>query len=198
MNTSPIDQAMMKRLLTQKGVWTNYNWTVQGFGMVRCYLDAEQRFRLNIWDERLRTPGVSLIHDHPWSFTSKVFCGRIRNKRYHFATTSQTDLNYNYKHIITGPDGADASPVMQCRLMPYATIEEYKAGQTYSQKLTEVHETDALRGTVTVNDRTAPTNEYTARVFWHKQAPEWIAARPRPATVVEIIRAIDSATELMP
>ena len=25
-------------------------WTVQGFGMLRCYLDPDKTYRLNIWD----------------------------------------------------------------------------------------------------------------------------------------------------
>ena len=58
------------------------NWTVQGFGMLRCYLDDGQVQRLHIWTAALRVPGVSDIHTLPWEFDSTVFAGRIINKRY--------------------------------------------------------------------------------------------------------------------
>lgn len=190
MNTEITNDAVIAVLRHPKP----FNWTTQGFGMIRCYLDDKQRFRLNIWDYRMRTPGVSLIHDHPWSFTSTIYAGRILNKRYYFSSNSELPFNYYYKHIVTGPDGDDASEVMECRLIAQH-LETYKPGQSYTQKLTEVHETDAEIGTVTVNDRTPPTNEYTARVFWHKNGHPWMAARPRPSTDEEIAQATWAALE---
>ena len=45
-------------------------WSLQGLGMFRLYLSHEKR--LHVWDARFRTSDVSVIHTHPWHFTSEV------------------------------------------------------------------------------------------------------------------------------
>lgn len=187
-----VNQALLRGILEQAEC---LSWTVQGFGMVRTYLDDAHRWRLNIWDDRLQTPGVSLIHDHPWSFTSHVLAGRIVNMRYGVDDSGAHALTHEYKRIVTGPDGGDASPVLGCRLVPRKP-EVYPAGTSYRQQLTEVHETRAVRGTVTLNDRTPPTREYTARVFW-PTGYLWMAARPRPARWSEVEGAVRMALALL-
>lgn len=166
------------------------NWTVQGFGMVRTYLDGDQRWRLNIWDERLATMGANRIHDHPWDFVSTILCGCIVNRRFVFRETA-AESSHQYKEIVTGPDGYDASEPKHCLLMP--TREEiYRAGYSYKQRRDEVHETIAEPGTVTINDRSPPSPGYKARVFW-PSGYSWTAARPRPATSAEVAAAIEAA-----
>jgi hypothetical protein len=61
---------------------TKLEWTVQGFGMMRTYLDEAKRYRLNIWDPDLRVAGCSIIHNHPWHLTSLICSGTMMNVRY--------------------------------------------------------------------------------------------------------------------
>ena len=57
-----------------------FEWTLQGFGMLRLHLSGG--VRLNIWDSRFRVPGVSTLHSHPWWFTSLIVSGSLANVRY--------------------------------------------------------------------------------------------------------------------
>lgn len=177
--------------------WETHRWTWQGFGMVRMYLDPAKRYRLNIWDERSKVPRVSLIHDHPWSFKSAIYCGEIKNQRYVFRDDPRVleAFTHNYKRIKTGEELSEVHDVRHCLLRPREP-ETYRRGQTYEQLLDEVHETHAQIGTVTVNERTAPTQEYSARVFWHRNEPHWVSATPRPAAEFEVKRAVARALEL--
>lgn len=179
-----------------------WDWTWQGFGMIRMYLDQEKRYRLNIWDERSKVPGVSLIHDHPWSFISTIYAGQIENRRYScfeiYGDRRLDTPNTHYvKRIITGEAGHDVTSGPVPCVLRETSRETYGPGETYCQRLDEVHETRAKIGTVTINDRTEPTQEYSARVFWHKNEPTWVSAKPRMAQKFEIDRAIKSALELM-
>ena len=58
-----------------------FEWSVQGFGMLRAYFDKDKVYRLNIWDHDLAVPNVSVIHDHPWSFTSWIINGEATNTK---------------------------------------------------------------------------------------------------------------------
>ena len=55
-------------------------WSLQGFGMLRLYLTKE--IRLHVWDTAYQVPNVSLLHDHPWDFTSVVIAGCMENRLY--------------------------------------------------------------------------------------------------------------------
>jgi hypothetical protein len=159
-------------------------WTVQGFGMLRCYLDADHVYRLNIWDGRLRYPGVSMIHDHPWHFESYVLVGSLKNLRYRHSGDGQP---YDAMKIITGEGGAqieELKPVLLTR----GIAEWYDAGKTYHQRADEIHETDAVIGTVTLNKRERVHGD-VATVFWPK-GKQWVTAEPRAATPDEIKRAV--------
>lgn len=95
MQTFDALRASVKSIL-QESPW-NRDWTVQGFGMLRCYLDSDKRFRLNIWDDRLAVPHVSVIHDHPWSFDSWIINGIFHNQRFEEASHG---MPYDYMVII--------------------------------------------------------------------------------------------------
>ena len=71
-------------------------WTVQGFGMLRTYLDPDKRFRLNVWHSKLAIPNVSIVHDHPWHFTSWVMGGNFTNVRYTKGT-----LQYEPRYLVS-------------------------------------------------------------------------------------------------
>jgi hypothetical protein len=162
----------------------NLKWTVQGFGMMRCYFEADKRFRLNIWDPRLAVPGVSVVHNHPWHFTSWIINGAFRNIRY--MKDERRGVAWNYMVIKTGEGGGpmydNDKGVM--RLLEREP-EVYTAGHTYSQRANEVHRSDYDPGTVTINDRERVGDGEHALVFWPYQE-EWVDAEPRAATWFEI------------
>lgn len=166
----------------------SFSWTTQGFGMIRTYLDSGKRWRLNIWDDRLAIPNVSLIHDHPWSFRSFIIAGRLTNQRYRIVAGDPT---HQFHSILTGEGGGPVETPSFCRLEKTVT-EVFGPGETYAQSLDQIHETSYLRGTITLNDRTPPTKTHTARVFWPVGQP-WVDAMPRTATNDEVINAIDAA-----
>lgn len=166
-------------------------WTTQGFGMIRTYLDSNKQFRLNVWDDRLEVPNVSRIHDHPWGFTSFVLAGRIKNYRYLIADGRPT---HDGVQIVTGEDGGVQKHLPPVRLVQ-ASCCDYRAGEWYRQVASELHETDYVRGTVTVNDRTEPSADHTATSLF-PIGGAWVDAKPRLATEVEVYLAVEAAIKL--
>ena len=55
----------------------NYEWEIQGFGMLRTYIDKDTR--MQIWLNSFIIQDVTDIHTHPWDFTSYIYQGRISN-----------------------------------------------------------------------------------------------------------------------
>ncbi len=161
-----------------------YQWTVQGFGMLRTYLDADRKIRLNVWDKRIQKPNVSLVHDHPWDFTSHIISGEIINLRYVESPEFEKGWPFSYATIKCGPGGGMVNCQGDIDLVP-GQFERYRAGESYSQKANEIHETDFWSGTVTLNDRTFHPDTEHARVFW-RRGQQWVDAEPRVATMHEI------------
>lgn len=172
----------------------DYAWTTMGFGMIRTYLDPEQRWRLNVWTKALRVPDVSEIHDHPWDFTSWVLCGQITNRRFDDhgpdAAYIHGALPHQHVQIVTGEGGGPVGPV-DVRFLKSRAPEVYEPGQGYQQPRQEVHLTRAVDGTVTLNDRTPPTPEHTANIYWARGP--WVNAEPRPSTKAEVYGAVEEA-----
>lgn len=182
-------RCLVKMVLQQP---LSYSWTVQGFGMMRTYLSFDpnpKRFRLNVWNGDLAVPGVSVIHDHPWDFTSWVINGDFGNVRYvedHFSGE-----DYEWMQIKCGEAGCSISAPARIRLrdLPF---EAYRAGSIYCQTANEIHRTVYGNGTVTLNDRIGDTEQ--ARVFW-PAGQKWVDAKPRAATTHEIIDTADLALQ---
>ena len=53
----------------------NYEWELQGFGMLRTYIDKDTR--LQIWLKDFIVPGVTDIHTHPWDFESFIYKDKL-------------------------------------------------------------------------------------------------------------------------
>lgn len=166
-----------------------FHWTVQGFGFIRTYLDADKRWRLNVWHNDLRVPNVSAIHDHPWDFVSYIIAGRMMNTKY-FQEPGKLPT-HNFFEIITGEGGGPSGETYSCTLSD-AEHQVYVPGNIYSQIRTEIHETRFTDGTVTLNDRSPPTPDHKARVFW-PVGEKWVDAIPRDATKEEIELAVGEA-----
>lgn len=157
-----------------------YEWSLQGFGLLRLHLS--NHCRLHVWDSRFRRPGVSMVHDHlQWGLASTVVVGVLRNQRY---IEHPKGVEFTHQVIKPGYGTYSKSEPTTIRLSPLAP-ELYVAGETYAQEPAEIHETDADDGTVTFM-RKVPTTDESARIFW-PVGTEWGSAEPRIATTEEVL-----------
>lgn len=170
-----------------------YQWSVQGFGVLRLYI--RDVGRLHIWDSALRYPGVSMIHNHSWDLRSTVIFGCLVNTR--FTTTPPEGYvpwprpeRYEGKRLITGYQTRDVVTLEPVTLYPNV-VETFRSGDEYAQKAHEIHRTDAFDGTVTLMLRKEDENGQ-ADVYW-PAGTEWGTAKPRPATPEEVKNTVDRA-----
>jgi hypothetical protein len=171
------------------------SWTVQGFGMLRTYLDGDKVWRLNVWDKSLTVPKVSTIHDHPWHFTSTIISGGVTNLRYVVPVDPIAGDEYEWMTIRCGIGGGpENSKIDRCVLRCEAP-ERYAAGSSYWQIASEIHETLPDNGAVTLNERSPLPDGEHARIFW-RRGGAWVNAAPRAATTEEIERVIRGALKL--
>lgn len=180
--------------------WRQYQWQVQGFGMIRTYLDGPGEPRLQVWDQRLATWSNNAIHDHPWAFTSTIYAGVLYNQRFKVRPTEAND-SYAKGHtteIIPGTRGGLLSErlVDRCRIEPLP-IEVYSLGESYRQTHREMHLTKYLPGTVTLITRTEREEADIARVAWYGGAgdqPPFVNPYPATPDLAELIiqSALDS------
>jgi hypothetical protein len=186
------DLTFLKPLIRRILVWPEHSqWTVQGFGFLRTYFgppDEPKRFRLNLWDSKYRVDNVSVIHDHPWHFTSVIVAGVLCNYRYVMQHPKLNDITptHSFTTIKTGEGGGmEKSPIEHCVLIQPHKVEFYSPGDTYYQHASEIHETAYKDGTVTLNERVPTGDGEHARVFWPYDT-DWVDAMPRPATADEV------------
>jgi hypothetical protein len=156
------------------------HWEVQGFGMLRCYLDTKE-VRLHIWDYSLRTPGVSTIHTHPWDFTSVVLKGKQTNILY---SRDVAGKPYNYSQIKCGMDAHATSQEKATCLLERSTIN-YTVGEYYQEQAHEIHESNPEPGTITLVERHPMADPDHALVYW-PHGTSWVDAKPRAATMAEV------------
>lgn len=157
-------------------------WSIQGLGMLRLYLDPEGVRRLHIWDPAQATNEVSTIHDHPWDFTSDIVSGNIINAKY---LPDPYDGRYYWGAALRcGVGGGLVGEPERLRLFAKSPVM-YNAGDYYSQQAEELHESFPSAGAVTVITRKfRPDNTDLARVVW--KHGDWVSAEPRPATKAEV------------
>jgi hypothetical protein len=168
---------------------SSYEWSVQGFGMMRTYIGTDHRFRLNVWHSKLAVQNVSTIHDHPWDLVSWIISGRLRNRRYEVGS----GIPFQCMELEPGAEGGPRSVPEEVFLFQRPT-EIYFPGSRYEQRADEVHVSLPDDGTVTLNDRTGH-GEDRARVFWLSGG--WVDAKPRPATPWEVVLYSSLALEGM-
>lgn len=187
---------MLKKILERA---EHYNWTIQGFGMLRLYLSRE--VRLHVWDPSRAFPGVSTIHTHPWDFTSEILVGRLTDLVY---AKDYPGPNYHFKphamnqqQIMCGVGACVTSLAKEVLL--YAPKEgiAYRAGQSYTMRADEIHESIPDRGCVSIITRRFKADTEHADVYY-RAGTTWVASEPRPATPDEIRSMCDAALELMP
>ena len=168
----------------------NREWSLQGLGMLRTYLDDGKVQRLHVWSNPHKTPNVSTLHDHPWDFESLTYAGCITDVEY--VEVPAWDLGsrkWNYQQIICGPDGCATSPVQEIYLRQCPPCA-YPEGEGYFHHATDIHASYPIDGTVTIITRKGDTEK--ARVFWEPDR-SWGSARPRPATREEVDQIVGVA-----
>lgn len=187
---SKITAALVRSILEK---YSSYEWTVQGFGMVRTKIADVGR--IHIWDSRLRVPLVSDIHAHPWELTSNVISGELINQRF-IAVDKPSDegflLPYMEQRIATGEGGGLIGEPVECWLIADEQVEFYIAGETYSQRKTELHRSIPQDDTVTLLQREQGPSLQETFVYWPR-GTRWVSAEPRPATSAEVAMAVGYA-----
>ena len=163
-------------------------WTVQGLGLLRCYLDDKQSECLIIWSNALGSPRVPDIHTHPWDLGERVISGRIINARYKEVEPGLKHSQVYWRRLLTS-DGESSEDV---RVWLRNTRDDYVySGGHYTLDRGEIHQVLPDNGTVTI---CVPWRKKQSQggsfVYARKQ---WESVAPRLATVGEIQHTIDLA-----
>lgn len=183
---SPITSALVRAVLEQ---WQAYQWTIQGFGMVRTKI--ADIGRIHIWDSRLRTALVSDIHAHPWDLRSTIVSGELINQRFMVAEKGSAGLPYLMQTIATG-EGGGVKGEPQGVFLDAAVPEFYSAGDVYEQAASEIHRSIPMDGTVTLLERQQGEPLQETLVFW-PIGTSWVSAEPRVAAPWETERSVNYA-----
>ncbi len=166
----------------------HYDWSLQGFGMLRLYMSKQTR--LHLWSDQHKVSDVSDIHTHPWDFQSVVIAGELRNLRLYPERQGKPYLNQT---ILCGPGGYPLADISRINLWA-KPLEIYKEGDTYKQSATEIHQSFPLDGTVTLIQRQFREDDDHAQVFWPPDK-HWVSAEPRKATTEEVATITRNALE---
>jgi hypothetical protein len=172
----------------------DFQWSEQGLGMLRLYLDSEHVYRLHVWDDSVRVPGVSPMHTHPWDLESTIVAGKLRQHRYTLAAVAAHNVDeYNVVTIKCGENAheLDAPSIISLAEQP---LEIYREGQSYSQNANEIHWSLPDNGTVTLVKRTFGLDRESAKVYWRGKGP-FVSAEPHPASPGTVKKICDRALE---
>jgi hypothetical protein len=157
-----------------------HEWTIQGLGMLRLYLDGERR--LHIWDDRYQVDNVSQMHTHPWNFRSYIVAGELYNTLYE--VDDNDGLPYKQQSIFCGVGGGLVDSPQNVNLAVKSKMF-YRERETYSELAHEIHISEPIGGTVTIVKREFLDDADHALVFW--KDGDWVSAEPRAATNEEVI-----------
>ena len=178
--------ALVRKILEQPH---GHNWSLQGFGQLRLYLDGVSR--LHVWCPSLAVHGIedSSVHDHPWDFESTLISGSITDIMYDLAPVDhgwdQVEV-YNEQLIKCGPGGFAKGDLRRVGLRRVMEVKYFNLGVTYRHRAEDIHRSMPSEGAVTLIKRTFRSDRCpdTARVYWRGE--RWVSAEPRPATTAEI------------
>lgn len=172
----------------------DYGWELQGFGMLRTYIDKNTR--LQIWLNDFIVPGVTDVHTHPWDFTSTIYQGSIIN--HVFVDHELTDKveggeNYDRCLILTG-ENAYVKERTLVKLTNWSNLDYYRGDMYYHYK-NAPHRIDFMDGTITILTK-GNINPDNLAYSYTKPGEEWVSAAPRLATPEEINTFINAANNL--
>jgi len=164
-----------------------HEWSVQGLGMMRTYLNDTQR--LHLWHNSIAVLGATSLHDHAWNFTSEIMFGCMKQTR---SVIQLVDDNssirggaYMKQRVLCGEGGGARGEPEEIRLSA-GPIESYYAGDTYRLEAPEIHNPLPMNNTVTIITREFLEDRDYANVFYPKGG-EFGSAEPRPASRAEIL-----------
>lgn len=189
-SSNSVLKALVKKVLLAP---QHSTWQVQGLGMLRTYITKE--VRLHIWHDSFQVPGVSTLHTHPWAFTSHVVNGALWNMLFDVHPSAKKPPNHHKALLKCGPGGGLEAAATPVRLVQVAS-NVHLPGTYYYQDSSQIHETKARNGTVTLVERYFREDEEHAYVFWPIDS-NWVSAEPRLASEAEIARGVESALQLM-
>lgn len=172
-----------------------FDWTLQGLGMLRTYLDERKTLRLHVWHPLARYEGASTLHTHPWDFEAYVIAGVVENQRYVEAPEDSPvwgdSRTWKRQRIFCGVGGGLEGRPKTVRL--FACVPEtYSEGDGYWQDASEIHESSPRDGTVTIIRRSFEEDVDHAYVYFED---EWVTAEPRPATDKEVTEIVSYALD---
>lgn len=171
-----------------------FEWSVQGLGMLRTYIDETKR--LHIWHSAIRDPKASPVHNHPWDLESYVLWGHIRQYRLKESPMAGTSYGegdrWNKQLLHCGEGGGLLDGPEEVRLIRQP-IESYSRKMKYAQRANEIHWSQPEDNTVTIVTRHVPGdgNPDQAAVYW-PIGTEWGSAEPRPASNAEVLYVTQS------
>ena len=174
----------------------DYEWELQGFGMLRTYISKDTR--LQIWLKDFIVPGVTDIHTHPWNFESFIYQGQIKNNVFtEYSLQDQVSGEWfqcDRCLILTGENAyvKERTPVI---LKPYDSIEWFQ-GEIYFHGKDVPHRIDFVDGTITILTKLNIHEDSLAYSYVKGFNNEWVSAAPRLATKEEIIPFINAASKL--
>jgi hypothetical protein len=171
-------------------------WSIQGLGMLRTYLDDKKVQRLHVWSDEARGmwDGASELHTHPWDMISIIMAGRLEQHRFvAFLPTLKEPATHMQQKILCG-EGGGLCGLPERALLRQMSPEFYKEGDVYRQGWWEIHRTRPADGTVTIIARDFTSDPDHAFVYW-PVGEDWVSAEPRPATEDEIIRITQRSLE---
>lgn len=186
-----VSQSLVRQILENP---FSFEWSLQGFGMLRLYLSPE--VRLHIWDHNFRTEDVSLIHTHPWDFESCVISGIVYNKRFMQYVERRPEHCTHMQQIIKCGEGGGPIGTPGPVYLGMFSDETYSSGHTYMQRANEIHLSEFKDGTITVIKRTFHADTEHAYVYW-PLGSKWVTAEPRRASGDEIEAMCKKALEVL-
>ena len=171
----------------------DYEWELQGFGMLRTYIDKDTR--MQIWLNSFIIQDVTDIHTHPWDFTSCIYQGRVSNFIFKedsgYFNTAETF--YDKCYILTG-ENAYVKSKEKVNLIR-TKICTYLKGETYVHSKVVPHRINFKDGTITILTK-MNKEEHNSAYSYVRAGGEWVSAAPKPATKKEILTFIDAAKRL--
>lgn len=171
----------------------NYKWELQGFGMLRTYIEEDTR--LQIWSKNHIVENVTDIHTHPWDFTSIIYQGEIINHTFgeHDLNSSVVGEKFDRCLILTG-EKAYVKEKTPIKLNKW-TLQRYKKGEVYFHAKNIPHRINFVDGTITILIKRS-INPDSLAYSYVKDKEEWVSAAPRIATIEEIEEFIGIAKKL--
>lgn len=125
----------------------DYEWSVQGLGMLRAYLTEDRATRLQIWLKELQLASATSIHTHPWDFESIIYRGELINRTYAEVPGHKFDCYV----INTGPT---ARPLSHSKIdLEITQNRKLTEGQSYYQPKEVPHLTLFSQGAISIIHR---------------------------------------------